>query len=45
MNRACGMPSILSEATAAFVAVFDKYSVADLVRRRPELVMLLSPAA
>jgi Rrf2 family nitric oxide-sensitive transcriptional repressor len=45
VNRACGMPSILSEATAAFVAVFDKYSVADLVRRRPELVMLLSPAA
>jgi Rrf2 family nitric oxide-sensitive transcriptional repressor len=45
VNRACGMPSILSEATAAFVAVFDKYSVADLVRRRPELAMLLSPAA
>lgn len=45
VGRACGMPSILSEATAAFVKVFDKYSVADLVRRREQLAALLTTAA
>jgi Rrf2 family nitric oxide-sensitive transcriptional repressor len=38
----CGMPSILSEATAAFIGVFDKYTVADLVRRRDILQSLLA---
>jgi Rrf2 family nitric oxide-sensitive transcriptional repressor len=38
---ACGLPPVLAEATAAFAAVFDKYTVADLVRRRPELQLLL----
>jgi Rrf2 family nitric oxide-sensitive transcriptional repressor len=38
----CGMPSILSEATAAFIGVFDKYTVADLVRRRDILRSLLA---
>jgi len=42
--RACGLPPILSEATRAFVAVFDKYSVADLVGRRSELRALLTAA-
>jgi Rrf2 family nitric oxide-sensitive transcriptional repressor len=36
------MPSILSEATAAFIGVFDKYTVADLVRRRELLRSLLA---
>lgn len=45
VGRVCGMPSILSEATAAFVKVFDKYSVADLVRRREQLAPLLTTAA
>lgn len=38
---ACGLPPVLAEATAAFAAVFDKYTVADLIRRRPELQLLL----
>lgn len=41
---ACGMTPILSEATNAFVAVFDKYSVADLVRRKADLRVLLRAA-
>ncbi|WP_338111046.1 Rrf2 family transcriptional regulator [Rhizobium cauense] len=41
VQRACGMPSILSEATAAFVGVFDRYSVADLVHRKDQLRALL----
>ncbi|MDI7862717.1 Rrf2 family transcriptional regulator [Rhizobiaceae bacterium n13] len=45
VSRACGMPPILSEATSAFVAVFDKYSVADLVRRKADLRALLQSAA
>ncbi|KRB55262.1 Rrf2 family transcriptional regulator [Rhizobium sp. Root708] len=42
VRSGCGMPSILSEATAAFVGVFDKYTVADLVRRRELLRSLLA---
>jgi len=42
VRSGCGMPSILSEATAAFIGVFDKYTVADLVRRRELLRSLLS---
>ncbi len=38
---ACALPSVLSEATAAFVAVFDKYTLADLVGKRSELGALL----
>jgi Rrf2 family nitric oxide-sensitive transcriptional repressor len=34
---ACGLPRILNEATAAFLGVLDKYSVADLVGRRHDL--------
>lgn len=41
---ACGLPPILAEASAAFAAVFDKYTVGDLVRRRPELRLLLGSA-
>jgi len=42
VSRACGMPPILSEATAAFVSVFDRYTVADLVRRKADLRVLLA---
>lgn len=41
---ACGMPPVLAEATKAFVAVFDRYSVADLVRRKTDLRALLVAA-
>lgn len=34
---ACGLPSVLIEATQAFVAVFDKYTVGDLIKRRRDL--------
>ncbi len=37
----CGLPPVLAEATAAFVAVFDKYTVADLVNRKSEIRKLL----
>ncbi|GAA3084019.1 nitric oxide-sensing transcriptional repressor NsrR [Rhizobium viscosum] len=33
----CGMPPILREATAAFVGVFDRYSVADIIERKDVL--------
>ncbi|MFC5757843.1 Rrf2 family transcriptional regulator [Rhizobium sp. GCM10022189] len=41
---ACGLPPVVSEAIAAFLAVFDKYTVEDLVRRRLELRALLAVA-
>jgi Rrf2 family nitric oxide-sensitive transcriptional repressor len=41
---ACGLPPILSEAVTAFVSVFDKYTVEDLVQRRLELRALLAAA-
>jgi Rrf2 family nitric oxide-sensitive transcriptional repressor len=41
---ACGLPPILSEAVKAFVGVFDKYTVEDLVQRRLELRALLAAA-
>lgn len=34
---ACGLPGILGEATRAFLAVLDKYTVADLLGRRSQL--------
>ncbi|MBB3595784.1 Rrf2 family nitric oxide-sensitive transcriptional repressor [Rhizobium sp. BK529] len=33
----CGMPPILQEATAAFIGVFDRYSVADIIKRKDVL--------
>jgi len=44
VRPACGLPPILAEASAAFAAVFDKYTVADLTIRKPELRMLLGAA-
>lgn len=39
---ACGVSPVLAEATAAFTSVFDKYSVADLIRNKPDLRRLLA---
>lgn len=37
----CGLPSVLHEARAAFMAVLDRYTVADLARQRAGLRDLL----
>jgi len=42
IRSGCGMPGILAEATAAFIAVFDKYTIADLVRHKDLLRTLLA---
>ena len=34
---ACTLPRVLNEATAAFIAVLDKYTVADLLDRRSQM--------
>ncbi len=34
---ACSLPRVLNEATAAFIAVLDKYTVADLLDRRSQM--------
>ncbi|KNY30632.1 MULTISPECIES: Rrf2 family transcriptional regulator [Agrobacterium] len=39
---ACGLPVVLREATAAFVAVFDRYSLADVVKKKSDLAALLT---
>ncbi|MBP0447515.1 Rrf2 family transcriptional regulator [Roseomonas sp. SSH11] len=41
---ACGLRGALHEARGAFLAVLDRYSVADLVERRVELAALLHAA-
>jgi len=41
---ACGLRGALYEARQAFLAVLDRYSLADLVRRRAELGALLRAA-
>lgn len=41
---ACGLRGALDEARQAFLDVLDRYSLADLVRRRPELARLLRVA-
>jgi Rrf2 family nitric oxide-sensitive transcriptional repressor len=37
----CGLQAVLKEAIDAFLAVLDRYSLADLVRRKPLLVQML----
>jgi Rrf2 family transcriptional regulator, nitric oxide-sensitive transcriptional repressor len=37
----CGLQSILQEALAAYFSVLDRYSLADVVRRKTLLVQLL----
>lgn len=41
---ACGLRGALQEARQAFLAVLDRYTLADLVRRRAELAALLEAA-
>jgi Rrf2 family nitric oxide-sensitive transcriptional repressor len=41
---ACGLRGALHEARQAFLAVLDRYSLADLVQRRTELAALLRAA-
>jgi Rrf2 family nitric oxide-sensitive transcriptional repressor len=38
---ACGLPLVLNEATLAFVSVFDKYTVGDLIKRKRDLRQIL----
>lgn len=38
----CGLRSVLKEALEAYFAVLDRYSLADLVRRRRLLVQILN---
>jgi Rrf2 family transcriptional regulator, nitric oxide-sensitive transcriptional repressor len=38
---ACGLTCVLKEAVAAFLAVLDRYSLGDLLERRPGLATLL----
>jgi Rrf2 family nitric oxide-sensitive transcriptional repressor len=43
IEPACGLRSVLHEALGAFLAVLDRYTIADLVaRRRKPLVRLLA---
>jgi len=44
IRSGCGVPSILREATAAFVSVFDKYFVSDIVPSGSTLRKLLFAA-
>jgi Rrf2 family nitric oxide-sensitive transcriptional repressor len=37
----CGLQSILKEAVDAFLAVLDRYSLEDVVHRKPALIRLL----
>lgn len=37
---ACGLTGVLAEALAAFMAVLDEYTVADLIKKRSKLVHL-----
>ena len=40
---ACGMTGVLKEAVFAFLAVLERYSLADLMQNRGDLARLLSP--
>jgi Rrf2 family nitric oxide-sensitive transcriptional repressor len=41
ITRGCGLQPILKEAVEAFLAVLDRYSLEDVVRRKPALIRLL----
>ncbi|MGE0416781.1 MAG: Rrf2 family transcriptional regulator [Acetobacteraceae bacterium] len=41
IGPACGLPPILIEARSAFMAVLDRYTLADVVRQRDDLRTLL----
>ncbi len=38
---ACGLPVVLREATAAFVGVFDRYTLEDVAKKKSDLASLL----
>ncbi|WCP11810.1 HTH-type transcriptional repressor NsrR [Sphingobium sp. AntQ-1] len=42
IRRACGLTAILAEATGAFMAVLDRYSLADAARDRGGLAELIA---
>jgi Rrf2 family nitric oxide-sensitive transcriptional repressor len=39
--RSCGLQPILKEATDAFLAVLDRYSLEDVISRKPALIRVL----
>lgn len=39
---ACGLTGVLGEALSAFMAVLDRYTLADIARKRGELTRLIS---
>ena len=41
ITRGCGLQPILKEAIEAFLAVLDRYSLQDVVRRKSTLVQML----
>lgn len=41
ISPACGLAGVLAEARDAFLAVLDRYSVADIVQERSALIRLL----
>lgn len=45
IRPACTLPGILADATRAFLAVLDGYTVADLLKRDDQLRAILSPRA
>ena len=40
---ACGLTGVLGEATNAFLAVLDRYSLADVMTKRLDFLKLLNP--
>lgn len=42
---ACGLTSVLDEAVAAFLAVLDRYTLADVLSRRGDFLRLLDISA
>lgn len=42
ITPACGLKGVLAEAMGAFLAVLDKYAIADLIGRRSELQALFA---
>jgi Rrf2 family nitric oxide-sensitive transcriptional repressor len=43
ISPACGLASVLAEARDAFLAVLDRYTLADIVQERAVLIRLLEP--
>jgi Rrf2 family nitric oxide-sensitive transcriptional repressor len=41
LQPACGLSPVLGEAVAAFLAVLDRYTVADAVARQPDIRALV----